>query len=71
MIGGLVVPLLRLLLVVVLLLLVGTTAGFFIGAQIGTGFEPERNMKIGAAVGCLAGLLGGGWLAGFARRPRD
>lgn len=50
--------------VVVLLLLVGIAGGGFVGSQTGTGFEPERNLKLGAALG---GLLGGGTGVALAR----
>jgi hypothetical protein len=55
----------------VVLVAIGLAAGFFVGGQIGTGFEPERNMKIGALVGGLSGLMAGLSCAGvFRRRSR-
>ena len=50
--------------VFLLLLVVGIAGGGFVGSQTGTGFEPERNVKLGAGLG---GLLGGGLGVSLAR----
>ena len=45
------------IIIVLLLLLVGVAGGGFVGSQTGTGFEPERNLVLGAGLG---GIVGGG-----------